>query len=223
MAHAEAGVVQHCGPRQRRMGVEALWMFAKVKMRGGFLFDLNHRRNNNIIDAYKRSGMWYVQLEYMLVANFVFGPFGKNANWNTVSEAGRECLLSLDHKNELYNLLYEYIALDLNGGTAPHGFGTSEHMERLWLDLRVSLCLVPCLDFRAGLSPLLEQVDLRNDFRIWRGPIRLSAFALALSLGFLAGQGRAYRHAFGTDGYMQQWGLFGRPEGCGRIAVPLSP
>lgn len=111
------------------------WLYFKAGLRGGYQFDIHHRRHNDILNSYRSCGVWYIQLEYLVVGNFILGPWLSNSNWNLVCEAGREFFKSFTFDNQLFKMCYPWIAVDLNRGVEPAGFGTAEHAEELWAQL----------------------------------------------------------------------------------------
>ena len=106
------------------------WLYMKLQLRGGYSFDPPHRRSNNIMNAYKQVGVWAVQLEYSVVFNFLQGPWKRHANFQICRQAAMEYFSNFDHEDELFRLIYDWIALDTNAGRPPRGMGSEDHMKQ---------------------------------------------------------------------------------------------
>jgi hypothetical protein len=108
----------------------------KLQLRGGYSFDTPHRRSNNVANAYKQVGIWAVQLEYSVVFNFMQGPWKRHANFQICKQAATEYFSNFDHHDELFKLVYDWIALDMNGGRPPRDMGTDDHMKHTFQSMK---------------------------------------------------------------------------------------
>lgn len=95
------------------------FLYEKLCVRGGYMHDEAHRRHNNFLLSCKQAGLWYITLEFTVVLSWLKGPWGNNANYNMLREAALELFKNFDRRNPLFELLYEWIVLDLNKGVLP--------------------------------------------------------------------------------------------------------
>ena len=110
------------------IGVAASWYLThKLGARVVLLRDLFHREWNDIKDAIKSSGLWYVVLLSNIVFNLCYGPWEGSAWYEKLVAGATELFAKETVANPLFQSLYPMICND-HGDTAV---GTYEHRSQV--------------------------------------------------------------------------------------------
>lgn len=113
-----------------------LWLSYGVGLRFIEFWDIWHRRHNNVELAFSRAGLNPIKVEMAVNMNGLQGPWSEAANYGKVRGCAEQYLRNNDHTCPIFQAVYEWIAIDGNGGVRPMHLGSEEHIKLTWESLK---------------------------------------------------------------------------------------
>jgi hypothetical protein len=105
------------------------YLFLELNIRGTWWADVCHRRHNNALNAWRRSGIQYVKSECCVAMNMAAAPYGTAAFHGQTKEALLEYVTNHTWRDQLYQWLYPLIIFDWCEGCVE-----DEHMEQSFME-----------------------------------------------------------------------------------------
>ena len=129
--------------------------------------DPPHREHNNYGKALSGAGQSYLRTDGAFLGNAFTGPWGANANLDTIQESWRRLMATISIADKLFVAKYDRLARDLNNGLLPLDHGTDHGMERILDEMKEHVWKKGA---RVQLSRWFRWVDrvepLVNDFAL---------------------------------------------------------
>lgn len=101
----------HVACDQGSTGWPALhWAMLGLGLRMTVSPDLMRRLHNDLISSIAKSGLMVIRLEMLCVVKMRQGPFSGHTNWSILQAAAKEFAQTCDHRNVLFQSLFEEIA-----------------------------------------------------------------------------------------------------------------
>ena len=90
--------------------------------------DPPHREHNQFRLGLGDANQNYLRTDAAFLGNAFSGPWGANANLDTIDESRNRLMLSTNINDKLFLKKYERLAREFNNGTRPFDYGTGEGM-----------------------------------------------------------------------------------------------
>ena len=102
------------------------------QIRGTFMPDPPHREHNQFRLGLTDANQNYLKTDAAFLGNAFSGPWGANANLDTIDESRNRLMKSTDTTDHLFQMKYERLAREFNNGTRPFDYGSEEGMQRVF-------------------------------------------------------------------------------------------
>ena len=114
------------------------YWFTKHTLRGWFFTDSSHRYHNDFQDSFGMARMSLLRHEMALCTSINNAPWKGCAHFGKMQDAAHEFFATKDWTNELFTAMYAFIAWDCSEGALDAAFGSAEHQQSVWEQLKAA-------------------------------------------------------------------------------------
>jgi hypothetical protein len=141
------------------------------------MWDITHRRADNVDLVFSRCKLNSIKVEFCLALNFMHAPYRTSGNRGRLCDVAHEYFQNMSCDCPLFRHLYEDIAVALADGRRPSRLGDEDHVRETWERLKTLECY--------GRGFALTKMGRFHDFVSKVGRVQRYASALLLPLLYI--------------------------------------